>query len=91
MNGFRQGIPLSDGITKPAEIEFAGFSDVGKPIYRVTLTEGRYHQIKRMFASLGNSVTELKRVKMGALPLDESLAPGECRILTESEIKLIGG
>lgn len=86
----RLGITLGDG-TKclPAEAEIC--EDGETPLVKVVLCEGKYHQIKRMFASLGNSVTELKRVKMGALPLDESLAPGECRILMESEIKLIGG
>ena len=86
----RLGITLGDG-TKclPAEAKIC--EDGETPLVKVVLCEGKYHQIKRMFASLGNSVTELKRVKMGALPLDESLAPGECRILTESEIKLIGG
>ena len=83
------GIELKDGtVFRPAELEFI---DGDMSNIKITIFEGKYHQIKRMFASLGNSVTELKRVKMGALPLDESLAPGECRILTESEIKLIGG
>lgn len=89
MNGFRQGIPLSDGITKPAEIEFAGFSDVDKPIYRVTLTEGRYHQIKRMFSFSGSAVTGLHRISFGGLSLDSGLLPGECRELSPVEVKLI--
>ena len=55
----------------------------------VIIHEGKYHQVKRMFAALGNKVIELKRVKMGKLPLDSSLKEGECRELTEEEIKMI--
>lgn len=58
-------------------------------IYKVVLLEGRYHQIKRMFAKQGNPVCALHRTKMGNLTLDESLAPGMCRILTDKEIAMI--
>ena len=51
----------------------------------IILVEGKYHQIKRMFAAVGCHVDWLKRVKMGDLPLDESLAEGECRLLTAEE------
>lgn len=57
--------------------------------YEIVLREGKYHQIKRMFASQGNAVLALKRMKMGRLPLDESLSEGETRLLTEAELKLI--
>ena len=53
----------------------------------LTITEGKFHQVKRMFAKLGKTVTYLKRVKMGTLVLDESLAVGEWRFLTEEEIR----
>lgn len=86
----RFGITLGDGTQcMPAEAEICENGE--NPLVKVVLHEGKYHQIKRMFASLGNSVTELKRVKMGDLYLDESLLPGECKILTDDEIKLIGG
>ncbi len=52
-----------------------------------TIQEGRYHQIKRMFARIGKPVVYLKRVRMGALELDPQLAPGEYRPLTEAELK----
>lgn len=55
----------------------------------VIIHEGKYHQVKRMFAALGNRVIELKRVKIGALSLDESLKEGECRELTENELLMI--
>ncbi|MDR0530683.1 MAG: 16S rRNA pseudouridine(516) synthase [Oscillospiraceae bacterium] len=53
---------------------------------RVVLHEGKYHQVKRMFRALGNEVTQLHRERFGPLALDESLAAGECRALTEAEI-----
>ena len=55
----------------------------------VTLTEGKYHQIKRMFQSFGASVLELKRVSMGSLELPSDLALGECCELTMDEVYLI--
>lgn len=52
---------------------------------RVTLREGKYHQVKRMLAARGKPVTALHRVSMGSLALDERLKPGEWRFLTEKE------
>lgn len=89
MSGFRRGVPLSDGVTKPAEIGFVGFTDDSQPIYRVTLTEGRYHQIKRMFTFYGSTVTGLHRISFGGLALDSELLPGKCRELFPDEVKLI--
>ena len=56
---------------------------------RVTVTEGRYHQIKRMFAAVGSSVLYLKRTAMGGLFLDPELSPGEYRALALEEIELL--
>lgn len=53
---------------------------------RVTVQEGRYHQVKRMFAATGNRVTELHRVAVGGIALDPALAPGDFRPLTDDEI-----
>lgn len=53
----------------------------------ISISEGRYHQVKRMFAVVGKPVQYLKRLSMGTLELDEALAPGEFRRLTEEEIK----
>ena len=58
-------------------------------IHILTLREGRYHQIKRMFGCCGAAVTGLHRLSMGALRLDDTLAPGECRPLSEEEISLL--
>ncbi len=81
---FENGMQLGDIFLKPASLkQLSGLT------YEIVITEGRYHQIKRMFASTGNKVMELKRIKMGELELDDSLKEGECRILTDEEIKLI--
>ena len=56
---------------------------------RVTLQEGRYHQVKRMFAALGNRVVALHREAVGSLQLDESLAPGEYRPLRSEEVEAL--
>ena len=53
---------------------------------RVRVTEGRYHQVKRMFAARGRKVTYLKREKIGALALDDALAPGDWREMTDEEV-----
>ncbi|MBQ9506224.1 MAG: rRNA pseudouridine synthase [Clostridia bacterium] len=60
-----------------------------QPRYEIVLTEGRYHQIKRMFAFFGNRVCALHRTKIGGLALPESLAPGESRKLTPGEVQQI--
>ena len=53
----------------------------------MTIREGRFHQVKRMFEAIGCEVTYLKRLSMGSLKLDESLKCGACRPLTETEIR----
>lgn len=83
---FREGITIGDDDCLPAELEpFNGDYSVG----RVEIRRGMYHQIKRMFKKYGIEVVELQRISMGGLPLDENLALGECRYLTEDELKLI--
>lgn len=79
---FAAGISLrnDDKPTRPA-----GLVRVGEREARVTLQEGRYHQVRRMFAALGNHVEALHREAVGGLSLDPGLAPGEWRELTESE------
>lgn len=83
--GFAAGIPLGeDGVTLPARLE-----PLEDRLARVTLREGMYHQIKRMFARYGATVVELRRISMGGLSLDEGLAPGQCRELTPEEVELL--
>ena len=73
-------------LTKPATLEILDDYNVN-----LTLSEGRYHQVKRMFAALGNKVVALHRWKIGNVVLDEHLAEGEFRSLTEEEIVYLGG
>ncbi len=58
---------------------------------RLTIEEGRYHQIRRMFAAAGNHVVALKRVAIGALALPEDLEEGEWRVLEAEELGLVKG
>lgn len=82
------GITLGDGTEcLPAKVKV--LEDGDNPLIEIKICEGKYHQIKRMFAAVGNAVIELRRVKMGELFLDENLAPGECRVLTKEEVDLI--
>ncbi|PIC05454.1 rRNA pseudouridine synthase [Anoxybacillus flavithermus] len=87
---FQRGVVLDDGYeTKPADLVIirSGLrSDV-----RITITEGKFHQIKRMFQAVGKRVIYLKRIQMGPIPLDETLEPGEYRELTDEEIALLKG
>ncbi|WP_386084062.1 pseudouridine synthase [Vreelandella sp. F11] len=69
--------------TQPATLRFLSPNQA-----ELTITEGRYHQVKRMFAALGNHVNSLHRSSIGDLALDENLAPGEWRELTSDEIAL---
>lgn len=79
-----KGATLEDGyITKPSEIELL---EDGKSGY-ITLVEGKYHQIKRMLESVNNKITYLERITFGPLALDENLARGQWRFLTDEEIK----
>ena len=83
-----EGITLGDGTEcLPAKVKV--LEDGENPLIEIKICEGKYHQIKRMFAAVGNAVIELKRVKMCQLPLDENLAPGECKILSKEEVELI--
>lgn len=83
---FAQGIELKSEKepTLPAQLEILGTHEV-----RLTICEGKYHQVKRMFAALGNKVEKLHRERIGEIILDDGLAPGEYRYLTEQEIASI--
>lgn len=83
---FERGVMLKDDECMPAQIEAAN-SD--RTAARVTIKQGMYHQIKRMFLKFGITVLELKRIKMGELELDNSLQEGECRYMTPEELKIV--
>jgi len=83
-----EGLVLSDGTpTMPARLEVRkqGKGEVPSESY-LTIREGKFHQVKRMFETLGCCVIYLKRMSMGSLILDEALKPGEYRPLSEDEI-----
>lgn len=82
---FAEGIRISEDFQAlPARLEIL------EPCQsRVTIQEGKFHQVKRMFSALGLQVTELKRISMGPLCLDGSLALGESRELTEKEVEAL--
>ena len=82
---FAAGMTLTDGLRcLPAELEIVAPDEA-----LVTLREGKFHQIKRMFAARGKPVAYLKRLAMGPLQLDEGLAPGAWRELSDAEEKML--
>jgi len=84
---FAAGIQLHNekDLTKPAQLEVVTPTEV-----RLTISEGRYHQVKRMFAAVGNHVVGLHRERIGGIALDPDMAEGEYRQLTEQEIASVG-
>lgn len=85
---FQEGIVLDDGYkTLPSKLDILTIGHISK-VY-VTIEEGKFHQIKRMFLALGKRVAYLKRIAIGGLKLDESLELGEYRELTQEEIILL--
>lgn len=88
---FQEGITLLDGYkTLPAHLEILE-CDGEKSEISLTICEGKFHQVKRMFEAIGTKVTYLKRTAMGNLELDESLKYGEVKKLTKEEIlKVLG-
>jgi 16S rRNA pseudouridine516 synthase len=87
---FEKGVTLDDGyVTKPGELKILK-SGIRSDI-ELTITEGKFHQVKRMFEAVGKKVIYLKRLTMGSLALDESLELGEYRELTDEEIELLKG
>ena len=83
---FREGVTLADGYEcKSAVLTLSEDRTEG----RIILTEGKYHQIKRMIASMDNKVVFLERIRFSDIPLDEGLARGEWRYLTDEEIRIL--
>ncbi|WP_411842063.1 pseudouridine synthase [Salinicoccus sp. HZC-1] len=79
-----QGIPLKDFTTASAVAVKISSRKV-----KLTITEGKFHQVKRMFQYLGNEVVDLERIEFASLGLDDGLRRGEYRRLTESEIDIL--
>lgn len=95
---FSEGLDIGDDKpTKPAKLTILSVSDkqisdedgiknVKEYVTEVEITEGRYHQVKRMFEAVGGKVDYLKRLSIASLVLDGALAPGEYRRLTDEEV-----
>lgn len=80
---FKQGVTLVDGTAcKPAILEKTGQNQA-----RITITEGKYHQVKRMFGTVGLGVNELHRASIGGLVLPDTLGSGECIEMTKTELE----
>ena len=89
---FRDGLVLTDGLEcLPADLEILSVSDDDYTSEaEITIREGKFHQVKRMFSSIGAEVIYLKRLSMGPLTLDPCLEPGEYRRLTAEEMVSLG-
>lgn len=81
---FAMGLELNDFVCKPAKLV-----EIEPKKARITVVEGKFHQIKRMFAAVDNEVLELHRVQMGGLMLDDTLAAGQARYITQDELVLL--
>lgn len=87
---FAKGLNLGDFISQAADLKVLERDEVGNQSQiEVTITEGKFHQVKRMFKAIGKEVLRLHRVSMGPLVLDEQLAVGEYRELTPEEMDLL--
>lgn len=81
-----QGVDIGGYVTKPSKIDRKNDTECV-----ITIVEGKFHQVKKMFEAVGNKVIYLKRISFASLPLDPNLALGEYRFLTDKEIDIIGG
>lgn len=87
---FSKGIPLKDFTCQPAKLEILSVdSDKDESQVRVTIAEGKFHQVKRMVAYCGKEVVDLQRLTMGTLILDENLKRGEWRRVSQEELELL--
>lgn len=84
---FKEGLDIGEkNLTLPAKLEILSAKD-GRSEILLTICEGKFHQVKRMVKAVGKEVIYLKRTAMGTLTLPEELKKGECRPLTEKEVK----
>ena len=86
IEAFKNGVDIGENeITKPAVLEILKSEEISE-IY-LTIQEGKFHQVKRMFEAVGKKVVYLKRLSMGTLKLDDNLKLGEYRLLTKEELE----
>jgi 16S rRNA pseudouridine516 synthase len=84
---FLEGLDIGDEtLTMPAKLEILKSGEISE--IELTIQEGRFHQVKRMFEAIGTKVTYLKRISMGPLTLG-NLQPGEVRVLSDQELELL--
>ena len=89
MEAFSKGLDIGEkNLTMPARLEILSTKENESEI-KVTIQEGKFHQVKRMFEAVGKRVVYLKRLSMGSLRLDENLAAGEARLLTKEEVEAL--
>lgn len=88
---FKEGVEIYETVDKPYKCKSASLEIDKNDRHnaKITITEGKYHQVKKMCKSVGKTVTYLKRLKVNRLSLDEKLKPGEYKELTEEEIELL--
>ena len=87
---FAKGIPLRDFTCQPARLELVSVDpEKNQSLVRVTIAEGKFHQVKRMVAYCGKEVVDLQRLTMGTLVLDENLKRGEWRRVSQEELELL--
>ena len=85
-----QGVPLKDFTCQPAKLELVSIDrEKDQSLVRVTIAEGKFHQVKRMVAYCGKEVVDLQRLTMGTLTLDEDLKRGEWRRLSKEELEAL--
>lgn len=88
IDAFRNGVILDDGYeTLPAQLEILKSDEISE--INLTIVEGKFHQVKRMFEAVDKKVIYLKRMSMGRLKLDESLKLGECKELDQDDVQLL--
>lgn len=85
INKLEAGITLKDGFhTKPCRVK-----QLTQISGEITIIEGKYHQVRRMFGAIGNKIIYLKRISENGLPLDNNLAIGQCKELTPQELEIL--
>ena len=85
---FERGVELKEFKAKPARLTIVSAQE-DESLCRVFVTEGKFHQVKRMLLAVGHPVIELKRERIAELELDPALREGECRFLTDSEERVL--
>ena len=90
VSAFLEGLDIGEKKnTLPAKLNIIKSGSISE--VEITVCEGKYHQIKRMFEAVGMKVVYLKRISFGGIILDDNLALGQCRQLTEDEISILKG